>query len=166
MLIALCPVWTPPLLGTKDRIHIPTGCVYAVLTTTLKRKNISHCQLCTLPEQVSGTLSPTAEPQLLQSWRTCVYFGHCCFFTLDEVFVPSQAAHVLCCEGLCTQLVDHIDCQDSWNVNFPSSVRIPMTGYIPHLLCMQGLVNPSIWNSLVKLHLAVYLYLSQQCCCL
>lgn len=79
---------------------------------------------------------------------------------LDEVSIPSQAAHILCCEGLCTQLVDHVDCQDSWNVNFPCSVRIPMTRYIPHHLCMQGLVNPSTWNSPVELSFSLSISIS------
>lgn len=70
-------------------------------------------------EWVAGTLSSTAEPRLLQSWRTCVYFRHCCFFYLGWVSVPRQAAHMLCWEGLRTQLGDHVDCQVSWNVNFP-----------------------------------------------
>lgn len=76
-----------PLQGTKDRIHVPTGCVYAILTTTLKEK--LPVIVNSLPKWVAGILYPSAEPWLLQSWRTCVYFRHCSFFSLLTMWPAS-----------------------------------------------------------------------------
>lgn len=112
--------------------------------------SLTHCR----------TLAPAKLENL------CLFQALLVFYAGWSVRTQAKLHSCLCCEGLCAQLVDHVDCQDSWNVSFPCSVRIPMAGYIPHHLCMWGLVNPSTWNSPVKLCLSVCLYLSQHCCCL
>lgn len=77
--------------------------------------------------------------------------GIAVFFILDECPYPGKL-HTCCVEKDCA-----LSLVTTWTARFHGmsifqcSVRIPVTGYIPHHFCMQGLVNPSMWNSLVKL---------------
>lgn len=108
-IVSSFPSVDSPIAGNKTQdAHSHRLCLHSSYNYT-KRKNTSHHQLSTLPEWVAGTLSSSAEPWLLQSWRTCAYFRPCSFLILDEVPIPSQAGHIQSWEGVCTQLADHMD---------------------------------------------------------
>lgn len=154
-----------PIAGSKRQdSHSHWLCLHGTYNH-IKRKTISHCRLSTLPEWVAGPLSPSAEPWLLWSWRTYVYFRHCSFFVLDEVPVPVPSPAAVLGGTVHSACWPH-GLPGYRGCNFPCSVRIPISWCISHCLWGVWWTSPSMWISPVRLCLSVCHHLSQHCCCL